>query len=91
MLPCRPAESLRDLVRRLEMPLGAPIALTVLPDWMRALLSVFMPPLREMPEMQYQWEEPFIVDDRHFRERFGVLPEDADLAATATVAWGSTW
>ena len=87
MLPCRPAESLRDLVRRLEKPLGAPIALTVLPGWMRALLSVFMPPLREMPEMQYQWEEPFVIDDRHFRERFGVLPEDADRAAAATVAW----
>jgi nucleoside-diphosphate-sugar epimerase len=87
MLPCRPAESLRDLVRRMEKPFGAPIALTVVPGWMRALLGVFMPPLREMPEMQYQWEEPFVIDDRHFRERFGVQPEDADHAAAATVAW----
>jgi len=87
MLPCRPAESLRDLVRRLERPFGAPIALTVVAGWMRSLLSVFIPPLREMPEMQYQWEEPFVIDDRPFRERFGVLPEDADRAAAATVAW----
>jgi nucleoside-diphosphate-sugar epimerase len=87
MLPCRPAESLRDLVRRLEKPFGAPIALTVVPGWMRAMLGVFMSPLREMPEMQYQWEEPFVIDDRHFRECFGVLPEDADRAAEATVAW----
>ena len=87
MLPCRPAESLRDLVRRLEKPFGAPIALTVPPGWMRALLGVFIPPVREMPEMQYQWEEPFVVDDRLFRERFGTLPEDADRAAAATVAW----
>jgi nucleoside-diphosphate-sugar epimerase len=87
MLPCRPAESLRDLVRRMEKPFGRPIALTVVPGWTRTLLSVFMPPLREMPEMQYQWEEPFVIDDRHFRERFGVPPEDADRAAEATVAW----
>ena len=87
MLPCRPAESLRDLVRRLETPFRAPIAFTVLPSWMRAVLGVFMPPLREMPEMQYQWEEPFVIDDRHFRERFGALPEEAGRAAEATVAW----
>jgi nucleoside-diphosphate-sugar epimerase len=87
MLPCRPAETLRDLGRRLEKSFGAPIALTVVPGWMRSLLSVFIPPLREMPEMQYQWEEPFVIDDRPFRERFGVLPEDADRAAAATVAW----
>jgi len=87
MLPCRPAESFRDLVRRLEKSFGAPIALTVVPGWLRALLGVFISPLREMPEMQYQWEEPFVVDDRLFRERFGTLPEDADRAAAATVAW----
>lgn len=87
MLPCRPAETLRDLVRRLEKPFGAPIALTVVPSWMLSLMGVFMPPLREMPEMQYQWAEPFVIDDRHFRERFSVQAEDADRAAAATVAW----
>jgi hypothetical protein len=87
MLPCGAADTCRTLVRRLETPLGAPIALTVVPGWMRWLLSAFMPPLREMAEMQYQWEEPFVIDDRHFRERFGVQPEDADRAAAASAAW----
>lgn len=74
-------------MRRFEKPFGAPIALTVLPGWMLSLLGVFMPIMREMPEMRYQWEEPFVIDDRQFRERFGVQPEDADRAAAATVAW----
>jgi len=87
MLPCRPAESFRDLVRRLEGSFGAPIKLTVMPAWMLSVLGVFMPVLREMPEMQYQWDEPFVIDDRPFRERFDVRPEDADRAAAATVAW----
>jgi nucleoside-diphosphate-sugar epimerase len=87
MLPCRPAESLRDLVRRLETPFGAPIRLTAVPGWMQSLLGLFVPPLREMPEMQYQWEEPFVIDDRPFRERFGTEPEDASRAAAATVTW----
>ncbi|OIQ67682.1 hypothetical protein GALL_507360 [mine drainage metagenome] len=37
--------------------------------------------------MRYQWDEPFVVDDRRFRARFGLVPADGDEAAAATVAW----
>lgn len=87
MLPCGPAGTFRDLVHRLEKPFGAPIRLSVLPGWMQSLLGVFIAPLREMPEMRYQWEEPFVVDDSAFRARFSAVPEDADRAAEATVGW----
>jgi nucleoside-diphosphate-sugar epimerase len=87
MLPCRPVETFRDLVRRLERSLGTPIRLAVVPGWMQRAMSVFIPVLRETREMEYQWEEPFAIDDSRFRERFGVVPEDADRAAAATVAW----
>jgi hypothetical protein len=43
--------------------------------------------MREMSEMLYQWDEPFIVDDRRFRERFKILPTDPNEAARATVDW----
>jgi len=56
---------------------------------MQRAMSVFMPVPRETREMGYQWEEPFVIDDSRFRERFGVMPEDADRAAAATVAWAS--
>jgi hypothetical protein len=74
-------------VRRLERPLGIPIRLAVIPGWMQRAMSVFMPVLRETREMQYQWEEPFVINDARFRERFAVVPEDADRAAAATVVW----
>jgi nucleoside-diphosphate-sugar epimerase len=90
MLPCRPAETFRDLVRRLEQPFGRSIPLQVVPGWMQLAMSVFVPPLRETGEMRYQWEEPFVIDDAPFRARFGVFPEDADRAAAATVAWART-
>jgi hypothetical protein len=35
----------------------------------------------------YQWEGPFVVDDRRFRARFGLTPTAPDEAAGATVAW----
>ena len=33
-------------------------------------MSWFNPMIREMKEMLYQWEQPFIVDDSKFREAF---------------------
>jgi nucleoside-diphosphate-sugar epimerase len=90
MLPCRPAETFRDLVRRLEQPFGRSIPFQVIPGWMQMGMSVFIPPLRETGEMRYQWEEPFVIDDSRFRQRFGAVPEDADRAAAATVAWART-
>src|SRR5262245_19348735 len=90
MLPCRPAETLRDLVRRLEQPFGSPLPLQTVPAWIQLAMSVFIPTLRETREMGYQWEEPFVIDDASFRQRFGVVAEDADRAAAATVAWAQT-
>jgi nucleoside-diphosphate-sugar epimerase len=43
--------------------------------------------LRELAEMNYQWEEPFVMSDRRFRERFGVTPTPLDDGAAATVEW----
>jgi hypothetical protein len=50
-------------------------------------IGLFVPLLREVDEMLYQWDEPFIVDDRHFRERFRMQPTDPATAARATVEW----
>src|SRR5262245_17183854 len=91
MLPCRPAETLRSLVRRLEGPFGKTIPLQVVPGWMQIAMSVFIPELRERGKVRSQWEEPFVIDDSRFRERFGVIAEDADRAVAATVAWARTF
>lgn len=37
--------------------------------------------------MWYQWEEPFVINDPFFRERFGQGPQDVERAAADTVAW----
>jgi nucleoside-diphosphate-sugar epimerase len=89
MLPCAPAETLRQLVDRLAKHLARPIRLTVLPPLGLKLIGLLVPIVRELAEMRYQWNEPFVVDDRRFRERFPVRPTDLDEAARATVAWAS--
>jgi hypothetical protein len=37
--------------------------------------------------MAYQWDEPFVVQDRRFREQFRQEPTDPARAAADTVAW----
>ena len=50
--------------------------------------GLFVPVLREFPELWYQWGQPFVMDSSSFQEAFGpfaVTPMERALAAT--VAW----
>lgn len=87
MLPCAPAEGLQSLAERVGRQMGQEIRLKRAPGWLLPLLGVFMPVLREIREMGYQWDEPFVVDDARFRARFQVVPTDQETAAAATAAW----
>jgi nucleoside-diphosphate-sugar epimerase len=88
MLPCQPAEPTRALVDHLAAALGRPIATSRMPPFLLKALGLFMPILRELGEMAYQWEEPFEVDDARFRARYGAIAAPRDEAARQTVAWG---
>ena len=87
MLPCAPAGTMGELVARFSRKLGWEIKLAGVPRWMAKGIGLFVPLVREVGEMLYQWDEPFVISDRRFRERFRQEPMDVDAAATATVAW----
>jgi len=87
MLPCAPAVTTRALVAQFGTALGRPIKLKRIPPLMLSALGLFVPLMRELKEMAYQWEEPFMVDDRRFRARFGDLATPLDAGARETVAW----
>lgn len=87
MLPCSPAESSQTWIERFSRELGREIRVRSLPRPALAAIGLFVPILREMAEMLYQWEVPFVVDDSRFRERFGLAPTDPETGARETVAW----
>ena len=87
MLPCAPAETMRALVARFSRELGRKIDLMTVPRIVLKILALVVPFLREIDEMLYQWEEPFVIDDRRFRAQFGLGPEDVKRAAADTVVW----
>jgi nucleoside-diphosphate-sugar epimerase len=87
MLPCQPAVSTREMTQRFATALGHDIPLNEMPRWLLNTLGLVVPMVREIKEMAYQWDEPFIVDDSRFRATFGMRPVAVEEAARATVAW----
>jgi nucleoside-diphosphate-sugar epimerase len=87
MLPCAPAETMRALVTRLSRKLGREIRLAGVPRSMVKAIGFFVPVVREVDEMLYQWDETFVINDARFRKRFRQEPTDVEKAAADTVAW----
>jgi nucleoside-diphosphate-sugar epimerase len=87
MLPCAPAETMRALAERFSRHLGREIRLARMPRILLKVAALAVPFLREIDEMLYQWEEPFVISDARFRARFKQQPEDVERAAADTVAW----
>lgn len=50
--------------------LGTNFSLSVIPPMMLSLLGLFVPPLKEIKEMLYQFQSPYIMSDAKFRLRF---------------------
>ncbi len=48
---------------------------------MLLLAGLFVPPAREMIEMSYEFDEPFLVDSSRFEQAFGLAPTPLDVAA----------
>jgi hypothetical protein len=50
-------------------------------------VGLFVPIIGEINEMMYQWDEPFLIDDRRFRMAFNSEPAEVESAALDTVTW----
>lgn len=51
------------------------------PNWMLHALGLFIPVMREFPEMMYQYEQDYILDSSKFEKRFGITatPPEAGI------------
>lgn len=54
---------------------------------MMRLAGLFVPGAREMVEMMYEFNQPFIMDSSRFQQRFGMRPTPHRDAIRATVDW----
>ena len=86
-VPTLPAESTRALVERVGHALGKQTSMTTMSPLLLRVLGVFAPFMGELPEMAYQWQVPFVLDDSKFRARFAMTPTPIDEQIAATVSW----
>lgn len=86
-VPTVAAASSRELANAIGTALGRPVAIAQMSPLLLRLLGVAMPFMRELPEMRYQWEAPFVIDDSKFRARFGTEPTPLAQQIATTVAW----
>ena len=76
-----------EFVRLVEEEVGRPVKTQVMGAFMLRALGVFVPVLREMPEMLYEWNQPFIMNSQKFETAFGMQPTPLREAVRETVAW----
>jgi nucleoside-diphosphate-sugar epimerase len=87
-VPTAAPYSLRTAVEHMCRIAGVPpVRPSATPWWLLRGLGLFSPTLRELPELSYQFDRPFIVDSTAYSATFGEEPTPADQALAATVAW----
>lgn len=67
-------------------------ALSILPKWMLYPLGLFIPVMREMPEMMYQYDRDYFFDSSKFTGRFGfpATPYEDGIKETCRVYRANT-
>jgi nucleoside-diphosphate-sugar epimerase len=83
-MPCAPTLTPRQILALASATLGAPARVRALPLWALPALGLFVPMLREVSEMRFQWNRPYLVDSRRFVSRFGFSATPFEIGAPAT-------
>jgi nucleoside-diphosphate-sugar epimerase len=87
-VPTAPALSTREMVDRLAAEAGTePVAVHRLPTAVLGAASVFSPLIRELKEVRYQFDRPFVVDSSAYEAEFAVRATSLDEQVKATVDW----
>ncbi|MGW6919306.1 NAD-dependent epimerase/dehydratase family protein [Kitasatospora sp. NPDC054939] len=87
-VPTAPAQSAGAMVARLAAEAGTgPVAVRGLPPAVLRVAGLFSPLLRELQEVRYQFERPFVIDASAWEARFALRAAPLDEQVKATVAW----
>jgi hypothetical protein len=58
----------------------------ILPTWLIKVLGIFIPVMREIPEMNYQFDRDYFFDSTKFNKRFNYTPISNAEAVRQTIA-----
>ena len=86
-LPSPEALTTRKFVEMIFEEVGKPTRVQVAPKILLRAIGLFNPGIREMVEMLYEFEEPFVVDHSKFERVFGDYVTPLGEATRETVRW----
>ena len=64
----------QEWVDKIAEALGKPPKVQVMTRFFIKLLGIFIPVMREMPEMMYQYDRDYVFNSSKFEKAFGFLP-----------------
>jgi nucleoside-diphosphate-sugar epimerase len=86
-LPNAPAVTTRRFIEMVYAAAGTEPGIQVMPRFLVNMVGLFNGDVRELKEMLYEFEEPFVVDHSRFEAAFGNHATPLSEAINATVAW----
>ena len=86
-VPNAPTRTLRQLLTLAAELIGVAPRISVLPDWLARIVGLFNPPVRELAEMRFQWDRPYLVDASKFAARFWSDPTPFETGLKATIEY----
>ncbi len=86
-VPNAPTGSTQAFVDMVGQAAGKPVKIRAAGRGMVTVMGLFVPEVREMKEMYYEFAEPYVVDDSKFRQAFGGSPTPLADGIAATVDW----
>jgi nucleoside-diphosphate-sugar epimerase len=86
-LPNAPAWTTRQMVEKAFELAGLPPKMKTMGGLMMRVGGLFIPEAREMVEMMYEFEAPFVVDSSKFQKAFGEGYTPLEEGLRHTVVW----
>lgn len=77
----------RRFVQQAAALMQKPDGVTVIPNWMLSLAALFNVTMKELKEMNYQNEYPYLFSSEKFNKAFGFTPTSYEEGIKETVAW----
>jgi nucleoside-diphosphate-sugar epimerase len=90
-VPSAKAIPVSNVVQIIEQEMGKSIKKRVAGKFLISLLGLFDPMVREVKEMLYTWEDPYVVDSSKFENEFGLKATPLEASLKETIAWFSAY
>jgi nucleoside-diphosphate-sugar epimerase len=86
-VPNAPISTQREFTNMVFKEIGLPPKMSGMGKTMMTIGGIFIPAAREVIEMMYEFEKPFVVDSSRFERTFGVKATPWAESIKATIAW----